>query len=264
MHAERKLWILWNLHNNNYIYSKYIYEWICNKLWYNNNMYCILYRSFHHSSTFHHDLQYHVCKAKNFMFSSTFGLHPSSESVSCKEIEAPMIFAFCCAVAKHSDFFWSFVSQSTLCTNLRFQKKPGVGTHLNANLANMHTDTKTKNSKHSNFMVELWAHSCKTCKGSPLLSLCFTLCMLKPWLVPWGHLQGMPLGGTLVLEISRLCKYQHLTPMPWPTHDHWSQPLWRMFFSPGNGRVGPYWLLHLWSRSMSDLRMAEKSWRSWR
>lgn len=150
------------------IYTVNIYEWICNKLWYNNYMYCILYRSFHHSSTFHHDLQYHVCKAKNFMFSSTFGLHPSSESVSCKEIEAPMIFAFCCAVAKHSDFFWSFVSQSTLCTNLRFQKKPGVGTHLNANLANMHTDTKTKNSKHSNFMVELWAHSCKTCKGSPL------------------------------------------------------------------------------------------------
>ena len=60
------------------------------------------------------------------------------------------------AVANHSDFSGSFVSQSTLYTNLKFQKKPGVGTHLNANSANMQTDTKTNSINHSNFMVELW------------------------------------------------------------------------------------------------------------
>ena len=54
--------------------------------------------------------------------------------------------------------------------------------------------------------------------------------------VPWGHLPGMPLGGTLVLVRSSICKISissisrdHPKPI-----DHC---LCGLFFSPGNGTV---------------------------
>ena len=56
------------------------------------------------------------------------------------------------AVANHSDFSGSFVSQSTLYTNFNFQKKPGVGTHLNANSANMQTH---KNQQYKSFQLHV-------------------------------------------------------------------------------------------------------------
>lgn len=120
---------------------------------------CTVYRSLHHSSTFYHDLQYHICKAENF------NVQP--------HLWAPSIVGIC---VLQRDLFWNLRSPNEMCilplrtirtslealcpkahfTQISISKRnPELG-HISMQIRQTCKHTKTNNINHSNFMFELW------------------------------------------------------------------------------------------------------------